>query len=575
MSVKKRQIIDNLYSPKPRFLIFLVAAIGFVVSSASQAAAQPKLVGDGPSALPAMDRVGYASYSEERVSGAFTTDYGYTESVLGENDSHHRFQGRLAASLVPINWLALALRFDGRYDIHSIRGQGDDDGFAGKTNVVARASYELNKAIHFGAETVLWVPGGKTPAKAFKGTSLDLNLIGSFLPGSEEVVISSLAGFRFDNSAHAVNDADTMSLSDRLALSVSEANAVLLGLAESWRAGALEMLAEWTWDLYVGKRAPSVVKSPIRLALGVRWWQSDAFQLEALLGFTPSGRPTVNVDTPLTVIEPRFWIGLSAHYSLPLHQPPKEAKPSLGYVSGRVKTTAGVGISDMQVTVLDIPSLGAVTDKTGSFSVNDVPVGRRTIEFSGNGWQNKSITIAISKGMNQPIEIVFNPTARTLRGVVLTPSKEPIPKATVWIGKGDDGVETQTDDAGRFEFRDVPVESRELKIKADGWEDSIKTLDETAPERLEFEFALARHLPAGQIRGTVHSFDGKPLIATVVIEPVGERLQTNADGTFQADVPPGNYDITVQAVGHKPQKRSVQVEQKGVTVLVIDLTKKR
>ncbi len=584
LAINSRNHAEGMAVPKKNHNTFFYAAsvatvaVDLILTLTGSAVAQSPQVGNGPTALPAIDRVGYPAKTEEGVSGSLSTDYGFTESVLSADDEHHRLQARLAASLVPIDWLALALRFDGRYDSHSIENQEGDDGFAGQTRIAARASYEVNDRFHLGGESVLRVPGGKTPGDAFRGTSLDLDLIGSFVPGPPSFLIASLIGFRLDNRANAVEDADAMSLSDRYALNVSEANAILLGLAESWRVGDFELLGEWTWDVYIGEDAPSAIQSPMRLVVGARWWQSTAFQLSALLGITPSSRPTIDNNSPLMVVEPRFWVGVGAHYTLPfkkLSESEKETKIETGILSGRVLTADGSGIAMVQIDLSGTASIQTVSDANGSFRFDNVPTGRQALALTATGWQQKTVSIVVVKGTNQPIEIVLEPAARSLQGTVYTPSKEPIPNAIVWVGKGDEGIETQTDDAGRFELPDIPVDAVEIRIKATGWEEYTQALDETTGATLNIEIALERPLPEGQIRGYVRNFAGKPLKATIVIEPIGTRLRTLADGTFQADVPPGLYSITVKARGHRTQKRSIQVEQKGVTVLVVDLLRKR
>jgi len=573
LAIHKRSSLVCLY-----VAIVATVTIDLIFTLTGLAVAQSPEVGIGPTALPAVDRVGHAGTTEERIAGSLSTDYGYAESVLDANDEHHRLQARIAASLVPIEWLALALRFDGRYDSHSIENQENDDGLAGETRLAVRASYEINDRFRLGGESVLRVPGGKTPGDAISGTSLDLDVIGSLVPGPPSLLISSLIGFRLDNSANAIEDADRMSLSDRLALNVSETNAILLGLAESWRVGEFEVLGEWTWDIYFGESAPSAIQSPMRFVVGARWWQSTAFQLSALLGITPSSRPTIDASSPHMVVEPRFWIGVSAQYTLPLRKiygSEKDTKIETGSIPGRVLSTDGSGIAMVQIDLSGTASTQTVSDTDGAFRLDNVPTGNRSLTFRAPGWQPKTVSISVSKGANQPIEIVLEPAARSLQGTVYTPSKEPIPNATVWVGKGDEGIETQTDDAGRFELRDFPEDADELRIKATGWEEYTKVLDDTTDTSLEIEIALERPLPEGQIRGYIRSFGGKPLTATIVIEPIGMRLRTGADGTFQADVPPGSYRVTVRAPGHRTQKRSVQVEQKGVTVLVVDLLKKR
>src|SRR5437764_15093523 len=54
--------------------------------------------------------------------------YGYTESMLGMGDTHHRLAGALTLDERALPWLDVALRLEGRYDAHVFPGQPTDTG---------------------------------------------------------------------------------------------------------------------------------------------------------------------------------------------------------------------------------------------------------------------------------------------------------------------------------------------------------------------------------------------------------------------------------------------------------------
>jgi hypothetical protein len=82
--------------------------------------------------------------------------------------------------------------------------------------------------------------------------------------------------------------------------------------------------------------------------------------------------------------------------------------------------------------------------------------------------------------------------------------------------------------------------------------------------------------PSGQLRGLVRSLRGSPVDADIVIRQAkrpaeeGQRLAA-AGGLFTADVVPGSYEVVIEAPGFEPQRRRVQVEENGVTLLNVDL----
>lgn len=79
---------------------------------------------------------------------------------------------------------------------------------------------------------------------------------------------------------------------------------------------------------------------------------------------------------------------------------------------------------------------------------------------------------------------------------------------------------------------------------------------------------------SGQIRGTVRSFEGEALQATVTLYPGKQKATTDATGTFSLDVPPGRYSVRLRAFKYKSQSRDVIVTENGVTVLNVELGKK-
>jgi hypothetical protein len=102
--------------------------------------------------------------------------------------------------------------------------------------------------------------------------------------------------------------------------------------------------------------------------------------------------------------------------------------------------------------------------------------------------------------------------------------------------------------------------------------------------------------PKGQIRGLVRSLKGTAVAAEVTIEPEAPapgaaaadagpappegsakgNVTPRADGgRFKVDVAPGRYRVTISAPGFQSQKRTIDVEENGVTLLNVDLRSER
>jgi uncharacterized membrane protein len=113
-----------------------------------------------------------------------------------------------------------------------------------------------------------------------------------------------------------------------------------------------------------------------------------------------------------------------------------------------------------------------------------------------------------------------------------------------------------------------------LSVEAAGFEPIKKTFALEAGKAQKLEIALTALPPPSQIRGVVRSFGGQGLTARVRVAPLGVETTTDATGAFQVDVPPGAYEVSVEADGYEVQRRQVRVDPQGVVILNADLAKK-
>lgn len=164
------------------------------------------------------------------------------------------------------------------------------------------------------------------------------------------------------------------------------------------------------------------------------------------------------------------------------------------------------------------------------------------------------------------------PVLGTVAGRVVDSAGAPVAGATVRAAER----ETTTDQDGRFELTGVPVGTVELEITADGHRTTTVQAVVGTDSPVAVDVHLERELPPGQIRGLVRSLSGKPIArARVTVKPLGKTLRTGDDGSFRVDVAPGNYTVVVRARGYAEQKRELKVDQNGVTVINLELRRKR
>ncbi len=160
----------------------------------------------------------------------------------------------------------------------------------------------------------------------------------------------------------------------------------------------------------------------------------------------------------------------------------------------------------------------------------------------------------------------------SLEGIVQY-SDTPISGAVVVCrGSNGEATEFQTGEDGSFSIASLPVGKTELTIQADGYDTESQVITLTKNQN-DLRIVLSPKLPPGQLRGVIRSFRGKPLKATLTILPTNTVIKTMADGNFEVDLPPGDYELAVSSKGYKSQVRQLHIDEDGVTIVNIDLQK--
>jgi hypothetical protein len=160
----------------------------------------------------------------------------------------------------------------------------------------------------------------------------------------------------------------------------------------------------------------------------------------------------------------------------------------------------------------------------------------------------------------------------TVDGHVVTVDGAPLGAAnvTVQTAAEADPVKVNVDAEGRFTFTGKPGQTLTVRAEAADHEPATESVTLMEGAALTVTLTLSRKLPSGQIRGLIRSFKGDGLDAEIRIAPGDQTLRTK-NGRFEADVAPGAYEVTITAPGYETQRRHVDVEQNGVTLLNADL----
>ncbi|MCC7382188.1 MAG: carboxypeptidase regulatory-like domain-containing protein [Deltaproteobacteria bacterium] len=481
-----------------------VFAVILAAASAEVARADESPQGRTADGLPGAVRLAAPSGLDPGVwLGAFA-GYGLTESVTGSGDSHHRLLMGVAGSWIAAEWLALSLRFEGRYDLHSDLS-GSDESLTGEPRLSVLVAQRLGGRWWGAARLGLWWPNRTDhfldPAALTPEGELLVEWSGSRLPLALMVGL----GFRFDRSAAAAPNADRLSPGDRVALGLSAFNSVPIGVGAVWRLRSFELLSEWSWTVLLGADAPPAGRSPMRLSAGARWPAiTRALQLGVLATLELSARSPFVVTDPLVPVEPRFL--LTAVIALRLD---------------------AAGQPDAPTTLHPPALITAPPPET----TRPASIRGRVLSLQGNAVSDAEVS------------------ARTKTA----------------------SASTRTDADGGFALPGLEPGTVQIAVRAPGYFEVQRSVELERGAEIIMDLSLGESLRPGELRGAVRSAQGRGLRASILIEPIGLELTSNADGSFSVSVPPGSYEVIVRARAHAEQRRQVSVDEQGVTVLNVDL----
>lgn len=467
-------------------------------------------VGDAHDALPGVHRVPIVGEPVPRVGVALDAGYGFTEAIEDEG-SHHRILGSFALGVAPLSWLELSLRGGGRHDRHPEDDRGSDSGTTSDLDIAARFGGALGGNFRLGFE----LKGGFLGADALGDSLANPVLGGRLIAGhvSPGFAVSGYGGYRLDLSEGTAEDADLYRLGDRIALGVSEFDAVTVGVGTAVPLGPVSLLGEASADILIGSGAPSISQSPLRAAAGLRIFVASSTSLDLLFEGALGSRPDVGPGEALVPIEPRLTATLGFRHRF-LDGPPPVAPPPP-----------------------PPPKVEAEPEK---------------------------------KPPPPPPEPEAIPTNH-LRVTVVDQTGHPLSDAQVELSTPEGVRALDFVEGSTFEARDVQVGQYELLVTAERLKNHQQTVTITEGEPIQIEVSMLPAAETGQLRGLVRSFDGQGIRARVTVEPGEHHVEAGADGAFTLDVPPGSYTIRIEAEGYATQKRKVKVGRDGVVVLNVDM----
>jgi len=465
------------------------------------------------------------------------TGFGRRSGLLGPDHKFNRVIGDLAVAFGATANISVGLTLDGRYDKHSGGSPSGDDGYVGDPKLIVRAGKSTG-SVAFGGQLGIWIPGKDAPSVAASAISVDARGIVSLPAGPG--LLSFNAGFRLDNSAKSVDDPDRLSLQDRVSLGVSDYHALFGG-------------------------------AQLRIPAGDKAWVAVEGTLDAYVGGPPD----------------------------PEGMEVKRAELPRGKMTIRGGLTAGFHINDSISAIVFLEAAKVPGVNLAQVMDNNIALVPYEPIFTGGlgiqarfGGPKAVAPMFVEKdcAKRNPPDCPAVKVAITteISGTVMDNAGKPVVGAKVLLTLKNSQVEpVVTDDKGAYVFKGVRIgdslegketideTAAEISVEAGGMKPGKATVPQLAKgTNTVAAITLDPELPPGELRGVVSGLPkGKPVTnAQVEIEPGGQKVSSQADGTFQINLAPGEYKIKVSAPGYKTQELTVKIDPNGVAIKNIDLT---
>jgi hypothetical protein len=368
----------------------------------------------GSAGMPGGRHTAFSTPRSATLVAGGAVELAHTESVLSGEDRHERIGGEVFGTFVLHPAILIAASALARVGI--ARGPREDHGVAMGSALTVRGRHELlAEQLHVGGELRTVFPPAESPGRGFKAVSPELRAIATYLAYASAFALN--LGYRFDGSARAIADPDTVSDEGLLLASASSANAFLLsaGATRSWLG--FTWVVEWSYDLAVGADAPKAFASPMRFEGSLQRMALPQLAWGVHFGLSPSARPTFTTD-PLVRIEPRVWLGANVAFvfdpraakaeppsnervqtvpekaQTPDTPPPLPEEPALppGQIRGRVRSLRGPALR----AEIEIAPLGLQTqsEADGSFAIDVAPGDYEvTVRAKGHVAQTRTATV--------------------------------------------------------------------------------------------------------------------------------------------------------------------------------------
>jgi hypothetical protein len=240
-----------------------------------------------------------------------------------------------------------------------------------------------------------------------------------------------------------------------------------------------------------------------------------------------------------------------------------------GSISGKVTSVYGGNLPAIQITVLETNAVFE-TDASGDFTINNLPVGDYTLQFSSPDYVGDVRTVTVSHNEVSSVPVILTPVKGIVKGTVIDEDGHFVVGANVSL----DGVSATTSTSGEFTFNDVTARSGAALIitKATYETVTVPTFD-LAKGQIKDLGNVTLKKAKGSISGKVTSVYGGNLQAIhITVLETNAMFETDASGDFTINLPVGSYTLQFSSDDYVVDIRTVTVSHNEVSSVLVSLT---
>lgn len=467
--------------------------------------------------------------------------YSHSSDLLADGDSNTFSGARLVLAWQPIELLAVSASWSVVSNKNNMAEPRTTQSL-GDPTIGVKLTKLLGPKLAIGFNSVFLIP------TSAGGSGLDVS---AFVWDNQVLVshltlpwlaLSANAGYRIDNTGDIFGSRD-ISKAQRFTASIATVNQFLVGVGADTNFQVAEQavfgpFAELTAALGSGAR---IGEDPIVGTLGARLLPGGKDFVDLALGadFRLSGKPQDD-STRLPGIAP--W-QLFARVAVHLGGSPRQT-------SGGVTT---------------------ISDHSCSSNAD-----------CGSGQTCEQNVCTVVKEVVREVEVAKAAPTFIIEGAVYDQSSgEPVTGATVTFSGFEQTPVAVDYNTGKFRSFPLPVGEGLVKVTVSA--PNYRPADQTVPRgtgdtvtTLAFKVSALGEAALGNIRGSIKDGrSGKPLKGEIFIPALGKRIQSEKDGSFEAELKAGRYQVLISAPRYVTQKKDIEIRAGEVVILNIDMVGRR